>query len=54
VIRAVADLDRIPGAGLPGRDPVDELGLGIAQGPHPEIGDNAIWIVVLLANRRGH
>jgi uncharacterized protein YkwD len=54
VISAVADLDRIDGAGLLGGDPVDELGLGISQGPHPEIGDNAIWIVVLLANRRSH
>jgi uncharacterized protein YkwD len=54
VISAVADLDRIDGAGLLGGEPVDELGLGIAQGPHPEIGDNAIWIVVLLANRRSH
>jgi uncharacterized protein YkwD len=54
VISAVADLDRIDGAGLLGDDPVDELGLGIAQGPHPEIGDNAIWVVVLLASRRGH
>ncbi|HEX3475506.1 MAG TPA: hypothetical protein VHT91_10820, partial [Kofleriaceae bacterium] len=54
VISAVADLDRIDGAGLLGGDPVDELGVGIAQGPHPEIGDNAIWIVVLLASRRGH
>jgi uncharacterized protein YkwD len=54
VISAVADLDRIDGAGLFGGEPVDELGVGIAQGPHPEIGDNAIWIVVLLASRRGH
>jgi len=54
VISAVADLDRIDGAGLLGGEPVDELGVGIAQGPHPEIGDNAIWIVVLLASRRGH
>ncbi|HEX3762286.1 MAG TPA: CAP domain-containing protein [Kofleriaceae bacterium] len=54
VISAVADLDRVDGAGLLGGDPVDELGVGIAQGPHPEIGDNAIWIVVLLANRRAH
>jgi hypothetical protein len=54
VITAVADLDRVDGAGLLGGDPVDELGLGVAQGPHPEIGDNAIWIVVLLANRRAH
>jgi len=30
----------------------DDLGLGLAQGPHPELGDNAIWIVLLYANRR--
>jgi uncharacterized protein YkwD len=53
-ISAVADLELIEGAVLLGSDPVDELGLGIAQGPHPEIGDNAIWVVVLFANRRGH
>src|SRR5262249_54921695 len=54
VITPGAGLDRVDGAGLLGGDPVDELGLGIAQGPHPEIGDNAIWIVVLLATRRTH
>lgn len=53
VITAVSDLDSIDGAGLVGNTPADELGLGVAQGPHPQIGDNAIWIVVLLANRRG-
>jgi hypothetical protein len=52
VITAVSDLDSVDGAGLVGSAAADELGLGIAQGPHPQIGDNAIWIVVLLANRR--
>jgi hypothetical protein len=52
VITAVSDLDSVDGAGLFGSDAVDELGVGVAQGPHPEIGDNATWIVVLLANRR--
>lgn len=52
VITAVADLDAIDGAGLLGGSSADELGLGVAQGPHPQIGDNALWIVVLLANRR--
>jgi len=52
VITAVSDLDSVDGAGLLGSAAADELGLGIAQGPHPQIGDNAIWIVVLLANRR--
>ena len=52
VITAVADLDSVDGAGLFGSSAADELGLGIAQGPHPQIGDNALWIVVLLASRR--
>lgn len=53
VISAVAELDHVDGAALVGSGPVDELGVGIAQGLHPEIGDHAIWIVVLRANRRG-
>ena len=35
-----------------GESRVDDIGIGIAQGPHPEIGDGAIWIVVLLAQKR--
>jgi hypothetical protein len=30
---------------------VDELGIGIAQGPHPQLGDGAIWIVLLLGEK---
>jgi uncharacterized protein YkwD len=52
VITAVADLDTVDGAGLLAGSAAGEIGLGIAQGPHPQIGDNAIWIVVLLADRR--
>lgn len=52
VITAVSDLDSVDGAGLVGGGAVDELGVGIAQGPHPQLGDRAIWIVVLLASRR--
>ena len=52
VITAVADLDAVDGAGLLGGARPDEIGVGIAQGPHPQIGDNAIWIVALLADRR--
>lgn len=47
VITAVSDLSTAdPAALLSGV--VHELGIGIAQGPHPEIGDGAIWIVLLL------
>lgn len=52
VISATANLDTLEGAGLLGGAASDDVGIGIAQGPHPELGDNAIWIVVLLANKR--
>jgi uncharacterized protein YkwD len=52
VIAATADLDTIDGAGLVGDAAVDDIGIGIAQGPHPEIGEDAIWVVVLLATHR--
>lgn len=29
----------------------DDIGVGIAQGGHPQIGDGAIWIVVMTAQR---
>jgi len=53
VIAVVGDLDAIDTATLLGGTPGNELGLGIAQGPHGELGDNAIWIVVLAAEPRG-
>jgi uncharacterized protein YkwD len=52
VITATADLDTLEGQGLLGDSPAEDAGVGLAQGPHPEIGDNAIWVVVLLASRR--
>ncbi len=51
VITAVADLDSIDGKELVGEYRPDAIGVGIAQGMHPEIGEGAIWIVVLLAER---
>ncbi len=30
---------------------VDEIGIGIAQGPHPVLGEGATWIVLLLAEK---
>ena len=52
VVTAVADLSSVDGKELLGAyQPVD-VGIGIAQGTHPEIGENAIWIVVLMAEPR--
>jgi uncharacterized protein YkwD len=51
VITAVAETDSIDGAALVGDYRPDAVGIGVAQGTHPEIGDNAIWIVVLMAER---
>ena len=52
VITAAADLDSVDGKSLVGDQKVDDIGIGIAQGPHPEIGDGAVWIVVLLGQKR--
>lgn len=30
----------------------DELGIGIAQGPHPQLGDGATWVVLLAGDRK--
>jgi len=54
VITATDDLDTLDGGGLVGDRLADDIGIGIAQGPHPDLGDNAIWIVVLMASRRAH
>ncbi len=51
VITAVAETDSIDAAALVGDYKPDAIGIGVAQGMHPEIGDNAIWIVVLMAER---
>lgn len=52
VITAAADLDSIDGGSLLGETKTDDIGVGVAQGSHPEIGDGAMWIVVLLAQKR--
>ncbi|MEO7093685.1 MAG: CAP domain-containing protein, partial [Polyangiales bacterium] len=52
VITAAADLDTIDGKSLLGDGVVDDIGVGVAQGPHPEIGEGAMWIVVLMAQKR--
>jgi uncharacterized protein YkwD len=52
VVTATADLEQLDGGSLLGSGKTDEVGVGVAQGPHPEIGDSAMWIVVLLAQKR--
>jgi uncharacterized protein YkwD len=52
VVTAAADLEQLDGGSLLGSGKTDEVGVGVAQGPHPEIGDSAMWIVVLLAQKR--
>jgi uncharacterized protein YkwD len=51
VVEAVAELDSLDGKALLGDQHPDDIGVGVAQGKHPEIGDNAIYIVVLMAER---
>jgi uncharacterized protein YkwD len=51
-ISATADLDALDGAAMLEGSMTDEVGIGVAQGPHPELGDNTIWVVLLLAQRR--
>ncbi len=52
VITAAGDLDTLEGSAILGDAHPDDIGIGVAQGMHPEIGEGAIWIVVLLADRR--
>ena len=52
VVTAASELDSIDGPAILGEATPDDVGIGIAQGVHPEIGEGAIWIVVLLAETR--
>ena len=51
VITAVGELDTVDGKELVGDYKPDDIGIGIAQGTHPDIGENAVWIVVLMGER---
>ncbi|MFT3698382.1 MAG: CAP domain-containing protein [Kofleriaceae bacterium] len=51
VITAVSELDSLDGKQLVGDYKPDDIGIGIAQGTSAEIGDNAIWIVILMAEK---
>lgn len=51
VITTTASVDVVDGASLLGDATPDDIGVGIAQGSHAEIGDGAIYVVVLLGKR---
>ncbi len=51
VVSVAAELSAVDGKGLVGDAKPDMIGVGIAQGNHAEIGEGAIWIVVLMAER---
>jgi uncharacterized protein YkwD len=51
VVEAVAELSGVDGKALLGDQKPDDIGVGVAQGNHPDIGANAIYIVVLMAER---
>lgn len=53
VITAVSDLEALSGRELVGDYSPDDLGIGVARGRHPEIGDAAVWVVILAAERGG-
>lgn len=52
VITAVGDLDALTAEALLASSVATEVGIGIAQGPHPDIGEGAIWIVLFLGEVR--
>lgn len=51
VVEAV-DLESIDAASFFDDRRTDEVGVGVAKGRHPELGDDTMWVVVLLATRR--
>lgn len=51
VITAVSDLSALEGRELIGDYRPDDVGIGVAQGKHPEIGDGAVWVVLVAAER---
>ena len=51
VVTVASELSDLDGKGLVGDQKPDMIGVGIAQGNHAEIGEGAIWIVILMADR---
>jgi len=52
VITTIADVDTLDGASILGGARPEEIGIGVGQGAHPELGEGAIYVVVLLGTRR--
>ena len=50
-VTAASDLDSLDGTSILGGAAPDDVGIGVAQGPHPELGERAIWVVILLATK---
>jgi uncharacterized protein YkwD len=51
VITTTAAVDVVDGASILGEATPDDIGVGIAQGHHAELGEGAIYVVVLLGKR---
>jgi hypothetical protein len=49
---AVASVDAFSAEGALVDKTITDYGLGVAQGPHAEIGEHAIYVVLVLAKRR--
>lgn len=52
VITAAADVETVDGPSILGDALPDDIGIGIGQGTHPELGEGAVYIVVLMATKR--
>ncbi len=52
VVTVVTELSAADGANLLGEYRPSDMGVGLAQGTHPELGESAIWIVLLLGEAR--
>lgn len=52
VVTAVTDLDAVDADAIFGSLTANRLGIGLAQGPHPDLGPGAYWIVIIMATAR--
>ncbi len=48
VVVAVAELRQVLASKLPKSSGMTHFGVGVAQGHHPELGDGAIYVVVVF------
>jgi hypothetical protein len=51
LVTAAADMDAFDPASGMDESGLSHFGVGVARGPHPDMGDNAFYIVLLLAVR---